>query len=493
MTTDPRPTAPRVFGRYAIFDKIASGGMASVHFGRLMGPAGFSRTVAIKKLHDEYARDAEFVAAFLDEAKLAARIRHLNVVPTLDVVAVEDEVLLVMEYVQGEALSRILKRLSAKNQNMPHRIVASVLSGALQGLHAAHEATDERGRPLGLVHRDVSPHNILLGADGLARVVDFGVAKAEGRASVTKEARIKGKLSYMAPEQIATGVVSQSCDIYSASVVLWEALTGRNLFQSDNSSTTIGRIVAGEVPLPSSLVRDLPRAYDDVVMRGINRDPAKRYGSALEMALDLERCDGIESPVGVAGWLKNVVGQQLSERAERVAAIERDSEVSGVEEIRRIAANVASVSRPNVLSGAPVSGSLPTGAAASPSSIVSWVKKPTSRPILAVAASLVVLVVVLGVVALVVARRSAERRQTGDVEGIGQVSSNVATPVQVPAPTAPAPSVTETEPSVVAIPPASGSAEVEPLAKPAVHTTPRHTNTKGKKPGSLYDPLGGRR
>jgi eukaryotic-like serine/threonine-protein kinase len=480
MMTDPLSVSPRVFGRYAIFDKIASGGMASVHYGRLMGPAGFSRTVAIKRLHAEYARDAEFVAAFLDEARLAARIRHLNVVPTLDVVAVDEEVLLVMEYVQGEALSRILKRLSTNDQLMPHRIVASVLSGVLQGLHAAHEATDERGRRLDLVHRDVSPHNILLGADGLARVVDFGVAKAEGRASVTKEARIKGKLSYMAPEQITNGIVSQACDIYSTSVVLWEALTGHKLFYADNSATTIGRIVAGDVPVPSSLVPDLPRAYDEVVMRGLDRDPAKRHTSALEMALALERCGEIESPVGVAVWLKTVVGQLFSERAERVAAIERDSEVSGVEEIRRIAAQVASDPRKEV------SASPAAAAAPSPASSAPGTSKLPPRWILAGGAVLLVLLALGLTIARMVAQRSGEANA---VEGITVASSTAVST------TTSAPSQIQTQPSAApARPSAPASGEAEPPESPSkpAHAAKRPAGKKGSKPGSPYDSLGGR-
>ena len=162
------PSAPvRVVGRYALYGEIAAGGMATVHFGRLLGPVGFSRTVAIKRLHPQFAKDPEFVSMFLDEARLAARIRHPNVVPTLDVVATQGELFLVMDYVQGESLSKLIRIAREQGGCIPGRITAGILVGALHGLHAAHEAKNERGEPLGIVHRDISPQNVLVGSDGV--------------------------------------------------------------------------------------------------------------------------------------------------------------------------------------------------------------------------------------------------------------------------------------------------------------------------------------
>src|ERR1700709_2034653 len=188
----------RVVGRYALYGAIAAGGMATVHLGRLLGPVGFSRTVAIKRLHAQFASDPEFVSMFLDEARLAARIRHPHVVPTLDVVALSGELFLVMDYVHGVSLSKLLREVNMKHIPMPIDIVASVLVGALRGLHAAQSAVSERGLPLGIVHRDVSPQNVIVGSDGLARVLDFGVAKASWRIQTTRDGQVKGKLSYMA-------------------------------------------------------------------------------------------------------------------------------------------------------------------------------------------------------------------------------------------------------------------------------------------------------
>src|SRR5271170_1455926 len=163
-------------GRYTIYGKIASGGMASVHFGRQRGGEGFARTVAIKRLHPHLAEDPAFRATLIDEARMAARIHHPNVVPTLDVVTAGGELLVVMEYVRGESLARLLKIERARSRRVPLSIVSAIATGALHGLHAAHEATSDTGAPLDIVHRDVSPQNLLVGVDGLARLIDFGVA-----------------------------------------------------------------------------------------------------------------------------------------------------------------------------------------------------------------------------------------------------------------------------------------------------------------------------
>ncbi len=320
----------RVVGRYALYAEIAAGGMATVHFGRLLGPVGFSRTVAIKRLHPQFAKDPEFVSMFLDEARLAARIRHPNVVPTLDVVATHGELFLVMEYIQGESLSRLLRAMRDKKERIPPRIVTTVMSGALHGLHAAHEARDERGEPLGIVHRDISPQNVLVGTDGVARVLDFGVAKAAGRIQTTREGQLKGKLAYMAPEQLQGHVTRQS-DIYAAAIVLWEALTGQRLFGGDNEAAVLGKVLNGTVDPPSrhygtrGEIDDGLRQLDAVVLRGLDRDPARRYGTAREMAIAVERCVGVASPSEVGDWVETAARDVLSRRAEKVAEIESTS------------------------------------------------------------------------------------------------------------------------------------------------------------------------
>jgi len=217
---DPRPKKspweqpPRTIGRYTLYGEIAAGGMASVHIGRLVGPVGFLRTVAIKRLHPQYAKDPSFVDMFLDEARLAARIRHPNVVSTLEIVSMEDELFLVMDYVHGESLGRLSRAAADSGTRLPPRVVSSIMVGALLGLHAAHEATNEHGQHLSIVHRDVSPQNILVGTDGVARVADFGVAKAASRVHTTRGGDVKGKISYMAPEQLLQAEIDRRTDLY---------------------------------------------------------------------------------------------------------------------------------------------------------------------------------------------------------------------------------------------------------------------------------------
>jgi eukaryotic-like serine/threonine-protein kinase len=320
----PPSSQPRILGRYALYDRIAAGGMATVHLGRLLGPVGFARTVAIKRLHPQFAADPEFVSMFLDEARLVARISHPNVVPTLDVVQLEGELFIVMEYVRGESLLRLIQAALEKGLVLPARTVATLLVGVLHGLHAAHEAKDELGHPLGIVHRDVSPQNILVGVDGVPRVLDFGVAKAAGRLQTTREGQLKGKLSYMAPEQIG-GQVSRASDVYAASVVLWEALAGRRLFAGDNEAHVIGQVLAGNKVPPSAHVPGLPPALDIATMRGLSVDPKDRYATAHDMAIALEEAVPLVSASKIGAWVEEVAKETLDLRKARISVIESDS------------------------------------------------------------------------------------------------------------------------------------------------------------------------
>ncbi len=317
-------TDAQVFGRYALYDEIASGGMATVHIGRLLGPVGFSRTVAIKRLHAQFAKDPDFVSMFLDEARLAARIRHPNVIGTLDVVALEGELFLVMEYVPGESLARLWRTTFDTGRTIPLPIVSAILVGVLDGLHAAHEATDDNGEPLGIVHRDVSPHNILVGSDGIARVLDFGVAKAAGRLQSTHNGQLKGKISYMAPEQVQ-GTVDRTSDVYSASVVLWEALTGRRLFFAETQAKTLANVLYPRVEAPGKIVGSISRELDALVMRGLDPNPAGRFASAREMGQALQRVVPPATAYDVGDWVEATAGRTIATRATRVAMIARSS------------------------------------------------------------------------------------------------------------------------------------------------------------------------
>jgi len=313
-----------VVGRYAIYDAVASGGMATVHVGRLLGAAGFHRTVAIKRLHPQYAHDKDFAAMFLDEARLAARVQHPNVVPTIDVVVDGTELLLVMEYVRGVSLSQLTRAARDSGTRLPPRVVVAILAGALYGLHAAHEAHDERGMPLELVHRDVSPQNVLVGADGIARVLDFGIAKAAGRLHQTREGEIKGKLLYMPPEQLAAEKLTRACDIYSAGIVLFEVLTNTRMFAGEQEAAAITRIIRNELRMPSEFDPELAR-FDAIVRKAAAADVRERYATAYEMALALEATLAPATPAEVGEWVKQLGADLLDARAKTVADVERSS------------------------------------------------------------------------------------------------------------------------------------------------------------------------
>ena len=311
----------RIVGRYAIYDAIATGGMATVHIGRLIGPIGFSRTVAIKRLHPQFAKDPEFAVMLLDEAMVASRIRHPNVVPVIDVVADDDELLLVMEYVHGESLS-VLLRAHAERSPDRARIVANIIAGALHGLHAAHETTGEGNKPLGIVHRDVTPQNVLLGVDGIPRVLDFGVAKAAGQAHCTGAGRVKGKMRYIAPEQITRRGIDRRSDVWSASVLLWESLTGRRLFDGGNDIEVMKSILERPISPPREIAPDVPEALSVATMRGLARDPEQRFATAVEMASALEQAVGLVGPREIGEWVDRAVHGRLAARRRRLQEIE---------------------------------------------------------------------------------------------------------------------------------------------------------------------------
>jgi eukaryotic-like serine/threonine-protein kinase len=322
MDAEVAGRSPRVVGRYVVYHELATGGMASVHIGRLMGPVGFSRTVAIKILHPQYAKDPEFVAMFVDEARLAARIRHPNVVATLDVVAKGKDLLLVMDYVPGETLGRLVRLAHAQGKRVPPAIVSAIVVDLLDGLHAAHEARDERDEPLSIVHRDVSPQNVMVGHDGTARVLDFGIANATFRVQTTRDGDLKGKFAYMSPEQVSRGKVDRRTDVFAAGIVLWEALTGLRLFAADSPAAIVARIIQDPIRPPGALIDGLPAAVDRVVLKALSRDRNDRYATANEFARALENALSPARRSDVRAWVGETANNVLEERARRVAEIE---------------------------------------------------------------------------------------------------------------------------------------------------------------------------
>ena len=446
----------RVLGRYALYERFAQGGMATVHFARLLGPTGFSRTVAIKQLHGHLAEQPEFVSMLIDEAHLAARVRHPNVVQTLDVIAVLGELFVVLDYVHGESFSRLVRAATDAGERIEPSIVVAILFDVLQGLHAAHEAKDSAGVPLDIVHRDVSPQNILVGTDGVARVIDFGVAKARGRLHTSRTGQLKGKLAYMAPEQIH-GKVSQRSDVFSAAVVLWEGLTGRRLFAADDEGATVGRLLMETIDPPTKHAPDLSPQLSDVVMRGLARDPNERFASARDMAIALESSIALATPIVVGTWVERHARAMLAERSERIAAMEAGTRDLAPTEPRTAEAPVpASRVLPPSTSRDPITTSSATVALADlaePSAREESAPIPRTEPATTrrrswpfVAAAVVA--IVLGTVGAGVAWRSPPDAASPDVSGAISAS----------------PSTSEIAPGASAFAPA-------PLASPAIPAT----------------------
>jgi serine/threonine protein kinase len=315
---------PASLGRYRLYGEIASGGMATVYFARQIGAGGFSKTVAIKKMHPHYAKEAEFVKMFLDEARITARVQHPNVVSILDVVATNQELFIVMEYVHGETLSRYWQLCAEQNHSAPIAIACAIIGNVLHGLHAAHVAKSYTGIPLNIVHRDVSPQNILVGVDGWARVNDFGIAKAVGRMQTTREGQLKGKLCYMAPEQFNNQPATAQTDLYSVGVVFWELLTGQPLISGESEAEIIMNLINETIEPPSRYNSRVPPSLDAIVMKALARNPHHRFAHAREMALAIESTQQIALPTDVGAWAESLAPSAFQNRNKMVTMMDSD-------------------------------------------------------------------------------------------------------------------------------------------------------------------------
>lgn len=315
----PRGEPECVIGRYSLYDQIGAGGMATVHLGRMAGPVGFTKTVAIKRLRAELAEDPDVVAMFLDEVRLAARVQHPNVVSTFDAICVgnkdktdgRSEVLLVMDFVRGVSLAALQSVMANGSELVPLPIALRIVTQMLYGLHAAHQATDERGAALEIVHRDVSPQNVMVGADGGARLMDFGIAKAVWRVQTTRDGQLKGKIAYMSPEHVTGAPIDRRGDVFSAAIVLWELATGRRLFKRESPVASMHAIVGGEVLPPSQFAKDLPDGFDEIVVKALAVAPEDRFDSALDFAEELMRVGTCATEHEVASFLRDRLADRL--------------------------------------------------------------------------------------------------------------------------------------------------------------------------------------
>ena len=278
---------PRI-GRYQLLSRLAVGGMAEVYLARQGELSGFKTLVVVKKVLPHLAVNPDFIAMFLDEARIASMLDHPNIVRITEVGRADDEYFLVMELVQGKPLASLLQHAEKTKTPLPHQMGALIVANAAAGLHHAHQLTDASGQPLGLVHRDVSPQNIMISFEGSVKVIDFGIARALGRLGDTNAGSLKGKLGYMAPEQARGEPVDARADIFSLGVVLWECLTGRRLFLRENELATLRALVYEPIPLPSKLTR-VPSALESITKLALARNLNERFQTAEEMRIALEQ------------------------------------------------------------------------------------------------------------------------------------------------------------------------------------------------------------
>lgn len=332
-------------GRYEFLLPIAQGGMAAVWAARLMGSRGFSKLVAVKTMLPSFSDEPQFEQMFLDEARIASRIRHPHVVEIYDLGEQDDILYLVMEWVDGHPLSA-LRAAAAKGGGIPLPIGVKIVADACAGLHAAHELRDELGEPLGLVHRDMSPQNLLIGYGGDVKIGDFGVAKAAGRTSEnTAAGHVKGKPPYMSPEQALGLRVDRRTDIFALGIVLYQVTAGQHPLRGETDVVTLQNIIAGpEITPPRERVPDYPKALEAVVLKALQRDPEKRFQTARDMELAIEAAYGPSLPRVRTEEVGQVITSLLGREGEERRAALR--EATGLADLRELGATAVRVGTP---------------------------------------------------------------------------------------------------------------------------------------------------
>lgn len=331
------------FGRYLLCWELASGGMGTVYLARELGPAGFDRPVAIKRIHPHLRKHTHLVDMFLDEARITSRINHPNVCSVFDFGEVTPEeggdgtYYIALEYLLGESvggvIAHVLENPAELDSPTWHAMTARIIGQAAEGLHAAHNVSDASGKPMHVVHRDVSPPNLFVTYDGAVKVLDFGVARAEGRLHTTNAGVVKGKLAYMAPEQVGEKELDGRADVWSLGVCAWEMLTGERLFRAKNEMDTILAVKSKTILRPAEMRASVPAELDAIVMRALRRDPAERFASARELSRALETfLRGCEQPTGladVAEWMDARFRTRRERKNEMVETVLRSAERSG--------------------------------------------------------------------------------------------------------------------------------------------------------------------
>jgi hypothetical protein len=320
------PAAPRAerLGAYELLLELASGGMATVHLARATDKRQGPPLVAIKRPHRHLASDKIFVSMLVDEARLASAIDDARVVKVRELGFEGGMPFIVMDYVEGASLAELRRELSAAGRAIDVRVAVRIVLDALGGLHAAHELRDDNDKPLHIVHRDVSPHNVLIGCDGRSYITDFGIAKAEDRIQTTRTHEVKGKLAYLAPERVdKRRICTVQSDVFSMAVVLWECFAGRRLFRGDEPVEILQQVMSSHIPTLEEIGAPVPRPLDDVIARALSRDLDTRYPTARALAQAMERAvgpDNIGTHADVARLMEAVFGARMAVRQNQVRA-----------------------------------------------------------------------------------------------------------------------------------------------------------------------------
>ncbi|MCC6555181.1 MAG: serine/threonine protein kinase, partial [Polyangiaceae bacterium] len=334
-----RAGSANILGKYRLIAELGHGGMAEVFLAVAQGPAGFNKLTVIKQIRPQLAEDPEFLAMFLDEARLAARLNHPHIVQTNEVGHEGHRYFLAMEYLEGQPLNRIIHRVG--RERFPLAMHLAILTETLAGLHYAHELTDYDGTPLEVVHRDVTPHNVFVTYEGQVKVVDFGIAKAMSSTAETKTGVLKGKVAYMAPEQARGEKVDRRADVVSVGVMLWEAAVGRRLWKGMPDVAILARVVGGEIPPPREVRADVAPELEAIILRALAPRREDRYGTAGELAADLERLlDRWGRPASLRDAGRLIAQRFEEERAKIRALIDaqlRDARAMPTDEYRAVA------------------------------------------------------------------------------------------------------------------------------------------------------------
>ncbi|MGV3623572.1 MAG: serine/threonine protein kinase, partial [Archangium sp.] len=286
MSTAPK-RQPIPFGKYLLLDRVNIGGMAEVWRAKTFGAGGFERIVAIKRILPNIAEDEEFITMFIDEAKITVQLNHANIAQIYELANLSNSYFIAMEYVSGKDMRAVFDRCRKRGEPAPIPLTCYVIAQCCEGLDYAHRAKDKQGRDMGIVHRDVSPQNALISYDGEVKVIDFGIAKAAGKATKTQAGILKGKFGYMSPEQIRGLPLDGRSDIFAIGVCLYEMLTGERLFVGDSDFSVLEKVRKVEVLPPSHFNRKIPEQLEKIVMKALAKDVDDRYQHAGELGEDL--------------------------------------------------------------------------------------------------------------------------------------------------------------------------------------------------------------